>query len=103
MNPKILLTGILLVGVLIALTVSAYTSTVYPIVEGNAIHETAINIIYATPHAAAGTTATEFTATINPWLFIGSILSIIIGTVILCGAYEIVSADLTTAVACMKL
>jgi F0F1-type ATP synthase assembly protein I len=43
------------------------------------------------------------TATIKPWFIIGSILSIIIGTVMLCMAYEIVSADMTTAITCMKL
>jgi peptidoglycan/xylan/chitin deacetylase (PgdA/CDA1 family) len=42
------------------------------------------------------------TANIKPWFLIGSILSIIIGTVMLCMAYEIVSADLTTAVTCLQ-
>jgi len=43
------------------------------------------------------------TTTITTWLFIGSILSIIIGTVFILMAYEIVSTDLSTAVTCMKL
>jgi peptidoglycan/xylan/chitin deacetylase (PgdA/CDA1 family) len=43
------------------------------------------------------------TTTMTTWLFIGSILSIIIGTVMLCMAYEIVSADLSIAITCIKL
>ena len=60
MNQKILLTGILLFGFLIALPVNADTSTMYPTIKGNTIHDTAINNAFATLHAFPGITTTLF-------------------------------------------